>query len=95
MNVQYNIDNNLDVWTKFWNDSRAEAHVPVFWESSEAEAINEFKLLVIKCLRPDRRLAATSNYVDHVFMPNFASTAELDLAKVVQEEVKASTLISL
>lgn len=59
-------------------------------------AINEFKkLLVIKCFRPDRILAATSKYVDHVFMPNFASTAELDLTKLVQEEVKASTPISL
>ncbi|KAK3805063.1 MAG: dynein heavy chain [Linnemannia elongata] len=90
------ISNNPEVWSKFWSDSRAEAHVPIFWETSEADAINEFKkLLVIKCFRPDRILAATSKYVDHVFMPNFASTAELDLTKLVQEEVKASTPISL
>ncbi|OAQ30330.1 dynein heavy chain [Linnemannia elongata AG-77] len=90
------ISNNPEVWSKFWSDSRAEAHVPIFWQTSEADAINEFKkLLVIKCFRPDRILAATSKYVDHVFMPNFASTAELDLTKLVQEEVKASTPISL
>lgn len=31
------ISNNPEVWSKFWSDSRAEAHVPVFWETSEAD----------------------------------------------------------
>ncbi|KAG0202060.1 hypothetical protein BGX28_005310, partial [Mortierella sp. GBA30] len=58
--------------------------------------INEFKkLLVIKCFRPDRLLAATSKYIDHVFTPNFVSQSELDFTKLVQDEVKASTPISL
>ncbi|KAF9922924.1 hypothetical protein FBU30_006961 [Linnemannia zychae] len=90
------IANHPDIWSKFWNDPRAETHVPMFWERSEIDAINEFrKLLVIKCFRPDRILAATSKYVDHIFMPNFVSTNDLDLSKLVQEEVKASTPISL
>ncbi|KAG0004346.1 hypothetical protein BGZ79_009578 [Entomortierella chlamydospora] len=91
-----NIDSNADTWSKFWNDSKAEAHVPVFWEPSQAEAVNDFKkLLVIKCFRPDRLLAATTKYIDQVFTPNFVNQAELDFAKLVREEVKASTPISL
>ncbi|KAF9140779.1 hypothetical protein BGX30_005985 [Mortierella sp. GBA39] len=65
------ISNNPEVWSKFWSDSRAEAHVPIFWETSEADAINEFKKLLV------------------------INSAELDLTKLVQEEVKASTPISL
>ncbi|KAF8934382.1 dynein heavy chain [Dissophora ornata] len=94
--MQAHIGNNSDVWSKFWNDSKPEAHVPIFWEASEADVINEFrKLLVIKCFRPDRLLAATSKYVDQVFTPNFVSGADLDFEKLVREEVKASTPISL
>ncbi|KAF9287595.1 hypothetical protein BGZ68_001583 [Mortierella alpina] len=90
------IAGNRDMWTKFWADSKAEAHVPVFWDASPVDAINEFKkLLVIKCFRPDRLLSATSKYIDQVFTPNFVSQAELDFTKLVQDEVKASTPISL
>ncbi|KAG0078658.1 hypothetical protein BGZ90_004687, partial [Linnemannia elongata] len=31
------ISNNPEVWSKFWSDSRAEAHVPIFWQTSEAD----------------------------------------------------------
>ncbi|KAF9438119.1 hypothetical protein BGZ76_009650 [Entomortierella beljakovae] len=90
------IDSNHSAWSKFWNDSNAEAHVPVFWEPTEVEAINDFKrLLVIKCFRPDRLLAATTKYIDQVFTPNFVNQAGLDFAKLVNEEVKSSTPISL
>jgi dynein heavy chain 1 len=37
-NMPDHISNNPEVWSKFWNDSRAEAHVPVFWEPSEADS---------------------------------------------------------
>ncbi|KAI7825176.1 dynein heavy chain [Gamsiella multidivaricata] len=90
------IASNPDAWAKVWNDSKAEVHVPVFWEPSQVDAINEFKkLLVIKCFRPDRLLAATTKYIDQLFTPNFVSQADLDLAKLVREEVKAATPISL
>ncbi|KAF9586482.1 hypothetical protein BGW38_004001 [Lunasporangiospora selenospora] len=90
------ISENSEAWTKFWSASKAEANVPIFWEQSRHESINEFrKLLVVKCFRPDRLSAATSKYIDHLFSPNFVSQAELDLVKLVQEEVKASTPIAL
>ncbi|KAG0049018.1 hypothetical protein BGZ83_006135 [Gryganskiella cystojenkinii] len=90
------IENNPEEWSKVWTEASAEAHVPVFWESSGNNAIDEFrKLLVIKCFRPDRMLRATSKYVDQVFTANFVSQSDLDLAKLVQDEVKSSTPISL
>ncbi|KAF9336730.1 hypothetical protein BG006_007626 [Podila minutissima] len=90
------VSTNPEPWTKFWNDSKPETCVPVFWDPPAADVINDFKkLLVVKCFRPDRLLTATSKYVDQVFTPNFVRQAELDLAKLVQEEVKASTPISL
>ncbi|KAK3828336.1 MAG: dynein heavy chain [Benniella sp.] len=90
------IDTNPDVWTKFWSDSMPELHVPMFWDASDIPAINEFrKLLLIKCFRPDRILPQTSKYIDLVFTPNFVGSAELDFGKLVKEEVKANTPISL
>ncbi|KAF9983125.1 Cytoplasmic dynein 1 heavy chain 1, partial [Modicella reniformis] len=95
-NMGTHIDNNPDVWNKFWDDSKAELHVPIFWEPSEVQAINDFrKLSVVKCFRPDRLLPATSNYIDMMFSPNFVNQSVLDFAKLVREEVKSNTPISL
>ncbi|KAF9161045.1 hypothetical protein DFQ26_004928 [Actinomortierella ambigua] len=95
-NMAVEMANNPDAWIKFMDESKAETVVPQCWTASENDAINEFrKLLVIKYFRPDRLLSAASKYIDKVFAPNFVSQSELDLGKLVREEVKASTPISL
>ncbi|KAI8361054.1 dynein heavy chain [Mortierella sp. GBAus27b] len=95
-NIAMHVANNGDDWAKFWNDSKPELHVPEFWDATNNNVINEFrKLLVIKCFRPDRILAATSRYIDMIFTPGFVGQSQLEFGKLVREEVKANTPVSL
>ena len=80
--------------------STPEACVPALWDSDKPQSpISQamLKLLLIQAVRPDRVIAAGHHLVDTVlgeaFMP--AGERELDLTKMVDTEVKASTPVLL
>jgi dynein heavy chain 1, cytosolic len=52
-------------------------------------------VLVIKCLRPDRLLQATSKFVRTVFQTDMATVSSFDLAGMVADEVPAVTPLAM
>ncbi|KAJ7386556.1 Cytoplasmic dynein 1 heavy chain 1 [Desmophyllum pertusum] len=80
-----------------WLESgKPERSVPICWDSelslsNHGQVVHQ--LLVIQALRPDRLLAMGQKVVATILGENFMHDAEqgLDLASVVEHEVKAST----
>ncbi|KAK3755600.1 hypothetical protein QZH41_017589, partial [Actinostola sp. cb2023] len=70
-----------------------ESDVPSCWATSLNLSTTVNQLLVIQALRPDRVIAMLHQVVDIIFGEAFMHNAEqgLDLATVVEKEVKAST----
>ncbi|XP_053373809.1 cytoplasmic dynein 1 heavy chain 1-like isoform X4 [Mercenaria mercenaria] len=80
-----------------WLDSDyAETNIPEIWDSDKqlseiGKAVNG--LLVVQAMRPDRLTSMARIFVEKVLGTSFAHTAdkELDLAEIVESELKAST----
>ncbi|KAI0090006.1 dynein heavy chain protein 1 [Irpex rosettiformis] len=91
--VLTHITENEDQWVPFLESSTPELDVPCPWEPSTpaVEAIR--KAMIIKCFRPDRLLQSTALFVRIVFQTDL--TSEYELGKVVNDEVMASTPLSL
>ena len=77
-----------------------EMCVPVLWENDKPLSpitVSMMKLLLVQAMRPDRVIAAGHQMVDAVlgemFMP--AGERELDLAKIVDNEVKSASPVLL
>ena len=49
-----------------------------------------YQLLAVSSFRKDRFVAAANRFVLNVMGPHFYSETEMDLAKIVEEEVKLS-----
>ncbi|QQP51744.1 Dynein heavy chain_ cytoplasmiclike [Caligus rogercresseyi] len=75
----------------------AEQGVPQMWEGPAdtlAASIKAmYSLLLVQALRPDRFIAATNTFVGQVLGEKFTQEKEIDLASVVESQVKASTPI--
>ena len=56
--------------------------------SEAAEVDNMYQLLAVSSFRKDRFVAAANRFVVNVMGPHFYSETEMDLAKIVEEEVK-------
>jgi len=56
--------------------------------SEAAEVDNMYQLLAVSSFRKDRFVAAANRFVLNVMGPHFYSETEMDLAKIVEEEVK-------
>ncbi|KAJ3290947.1 hypothetical protein HK104_006430 [Borealophlyctis nickersoniae] len=86
---------NASDWKNFMSDAVPEAHVPLCWEGSASESspvVKKFRqLLVVKCFRPDRLLAAANGFVEAVFGSGTLNLSDLNLRTIVLEEVKNST----
>jgi len=52
------------------------------------------KLLVIKCFRPDRLLAATNQFINAAFGERFKLYSEVDLKSIVSNETNCNTPIA-
>ncbi len=79
-----------------WIDSPTpEDSVPKLWSESEdnKEKTLMYQLLSVKVFRPDRTVAACSRFVQSILGPKFSMERELDLASIVEAEVKANTPI--
>ncbi|CAB4007938.1 Cytoplasmic dynein 1 heavy chain 1, partial [Paramuricea clavata] len=75
-----------------------ENNVPVCWESNvELSPLGNslYQLLVVQAFRPDRVLTMVHKVVETVFGQSFlrASEQELDLAFIVEKEIKSNTPI--
>jgi len=86
-------------WKTFLESPYPEREVPAFpCETLPAQpsevAAYFMKVLVVKCLRPDRLLGALTRLVDLVFGPHLLSQTDLGLATLAREEAKASTPIA-
>ena len=51
-----------------------------------------YQLLAVSSFRKDRFVAAANRFVLNVMGPHFYSETEMDLAKIVEEEVRKSSL---
>ncbi|KAK9719430.1 dynein heavy chain [Basidiobolus ranarum] len=98
-NLLSHMAENEDQWKEFLRSTTPEKEVPVVWET-EGEAIPVSielfrKMLLIKCLRPDRLLPAASAYIEAVFGPSFLNQTDLNFKSLVLEEINSATPISL
>jgi len=94
------IQESIADFNQWLHHGSPELSVPPLWETDKPlSAISQsmMKLLLIQAVRPDRVIAAGHVLVDAVlgelFMP--AGDRELDLAKIVDNEVKAGTPVLL
>lgn len=95
--LQQKLDSTSDL--KEWlNSSSPEDHVYQFWDDDKLltpVGSSMHKLLVIQALRPDRTIAMCHSVVKIVLGQSFLDSAvsELDLADIVEKEVRASNPI--
>ncbi|XP_072172912.1 cytoplasmic dynein 1 heavy chain 1-like [Diadema setosum] len=83
-------------FSKWMNSQNPEYHVPHCWkEPSPLTGIGKalHQMLLVQAFRPDRLLASTQLFVTAVFGEQFlhAAAMELDLAHVVESELKSNT----
>ncbi|KAI8967648.1 dynein heavy chain [Mycotypha africana] len=88
---------NENDWRAFMEHTQPETAVPVCWEAADENRDLDSlrKMLVIKCFRPDRLLPATGIFATEIFNNEFMNTGELNLQKIVQEEVNSCTPLAL
>lgn len=75
---------------KWFRSATPEDDVPNMWKkvSEATEVDNMYQLLAVSSFRRDRFVAAATRFVQNVMGPHFYSETEMDLAKIVEEEVK-------
>lgn len=89
--TQGNVD--FQAWL---NTASPEVDIPVVWDDTkQLSSIGQsmYRLLMIQTFRPDRLIACCNLFVQSVLGSTFTHEAEqeLDLGKIVEEEVKGST----
>ncbi len=94
------INRSSEEFQQFLQHNTPEMCVPAIWapdKSLSAISMAMMKLLVIQAVRPDRVIAAGHQLVDAVFGHSFipAGEEELDLAKIVDIDVKGATPVLL
>ncbi|KAJ3124711.1 hypothetical protein HK098_000907 [Nowakowskiella sp. JEL0407] len=85
---------NAQSWSSVANSSNPEHSIPKCWVSpfDEGKAVKLFRnMVVIKCIRPDRLLAAATSFTEEVFP---ASASELNLKSLVLDETSNKTPIA-
>ncbi|KAI0793334.1 dynein heavy chain [Abortiporus biennis] len=84
-----------DEWSSFIQADIPENQVPQPWDSSTPAVESIRKVMIIKCLRPDRLLQATANLVRVVFETDLPALAAYDLSAMVADEVLPATPLAL
>ncbi|KAI0072370.1 dynein heavy chain [Panus rudis PR-1116 ss-1] len=93
--VLSHIKENEDEWVAFLESSAPEASVPLPWEPVSPAVDSIRKIAIVKCLRPDRLLQATANFVRLVFATDLSAVSEYSLSAMVSDEVMPTTPVSL
>ncbi|KAF8922147.1 dynein heavy chain [Mucidula mucida] len=93
--VQSHLMEHEDQWIPFLQAADPEQSVPMPWEPSTpaVEAIRA--MLIIKCLRPDRLLQSTAQFVRVVFNTELSLESAYELGAMVSDEVPAATPLAL
>ncbi|KZP00669.1 dynein heavy chain protein 1 [Calocera viscosa TUFC12733] len=87
---------HVDLWKQVASSSAPEQAVPWIWEEEEIPLVKAIRnLLVLKCLRPDRLLQATSAFVNIVFGTDLADESAYSLKAVVNDEVVAANPVAV
>ncbi|KAJ7438771.1 putative dynein heavy chain [Mycena galericulata] len=82
-------------WIPFLESNTPEKSVPSPWEPSTPAVEALRSALIIKCLRPDRLLQATAQFVQVVFDVDISSESSFDLGDMVTNEVPSGTPLAL
>ncbi|ORX61965.1 dynein heavy chain [Hesseltinella vesiculosa] len=90
------IRSNADEWQAFLAHDAPETVVPVCWDVNVSPMVASLrKMLVVKCIRPDRLIHATTIFASEIFDPAFLAQGEVSLHQIVHGEVDASTPLAL
>ncbi|SAL98745.1 hypothetical protein [Absidia glauca] len=96
--LSQHIKDNEIQWKAFMEHPEPELAVPTCWQvtPNSHPAIGSLrKMLVIKCLRPDRLLPATTIFASEIFDTGFINSGELNLQQIVNDEVGSCTPLAL
>ncbi|EGG11538.1 uncharacterized protein MELLADRAFT_46877 [Melampsora larici-populina 98AG31] len=84
-----------ETWEAFLASSRPEMVVPDIWPEAPSSTSAIRKLLLIKCFRPDRLLAALGLHVSRTFELDIIAEASYDFDTMVTGEIVSSTPVCL
>ncbi|KAH9824443.1 dynein heavy chain and region D6 of dynein motor-domain-containing protein [Melampsora americana] len=84
-----------ETWEAFLSSSRPEMAVPDIWPEVPSSISAIRKLLLIKCFRPDRLLAALGLHVGRIFELDIIAEASYDFDTMVTGEIVSSTPVCL
>ncbi|EIN13444.1 dynein heavy chain protein 1 [Punctularia strigosozonata HHB-11173 SS5] len=93
--VKKHIQENESDWIPFLESPAPENIVPLPWDPSSPVIDALRGVLVIKCLRPDRLLQATTRFAQIALGTDLATQVEYSLAAMVADEVLAATPVAL
>ncbi|OCH92714.1 dynein heavy chain protein 1 [Obba rivulosa] len=82
-------------WVPFLESSSPETCVPSVWDPLSPTIESIRRMIVIKCLRPDRLLQATAAFVRTVFQKDLSAESAYDLGAMVTDEIMPATPLSL
>jgi dynein heavy chain 1 len=93
--VEKHLLENPSEWQSFLISPAPETIVPQPWEPSTPAIEALRQVIIIKCLRPDRLVQATSIFVRAVFNADISLESSYDLETLVNNEVPAITPVAL
>lgn len=96
--IEDHMEANASQWLAFLGSNSPETEVPVFWPTEEAgsDIKDEVRrMLVVKCLRPDRIVQAMAAFSSRIFGQDVLGDPGYDLGRIVADETDASTPIAL
>ncbi|GBE78470.1 Dynein heavy chain, cytoplasmic [Sparassis crispa] len=82
-------------WIPFLESSSPELSVPSPWDPTTPAVEAVRRMMIIKCLRPDRLLQSTALFVKGVFQTDMAAESGYDLGSMVADEILPATPLAL
>jgi len=94
------VASNQEEFSRWVQSNNAINNIPQCWNTSQnltSAGLSMYQMLVIQAFRPDNLQAALMRYIAHVLGESFTHHAEqeLDMAYIVENEVKANTPLLL
>ncbi|KAJ3331033.1 hypothetical protein HDU76_004259 [Blyttiomyces sp. JEL0837] len=90
------VEGSIGDWKAVLSSPEPEKIVPGTWsKSKESAVVDAFRrLLIIKCLRPERLLPAGGILIDSIFASQSGATTDSQLKSIVFDEIKCSTPVA-
>ncbi|CAO1616035.1 unnamed protein product [Sympodiomycopsis kandeliae] len=95
--LPHHLREHYEDWKTFLSSNNPEQSVPLFYDEGEVAPLRAhvLRLLVVKCLRPDRIDQAMVQLVNTVFAADMLAESVYDLQTLVTDEVGPSSPITL